>query len=81
MPQVNDSSDYTRRIKLRAVSFGNEASSQSKFRALRSTDSYNPSFIRNKGGQCNDLCFAAKHSISNLMRLPYKAPVTDRYKV
>lgn len=79
MPQVNDSSDYTRRIKLRAVSFGNEVSSQSKFRALRSTDSYNASFIRNKGGQCNDICLTPKHNISNLMRLPYKSPVTDRY--
>ena len=79
MPQVNDSSDYTRRLKLRAVSFGNEGSDQTKFRAPTRFDSYNPSLFRNTGGQCNDLCLTPKHNIANLMRLPYKAPTTDRF--
>ena len=79
MPQVNDSSDYTRRLKLRAISFGNAASAQTKFRALTALNSYDPSVTRNVGGKCNDLCLVPKHDISNLMRLPYKGPVTDRY--
>jgi hypothetical protein len=81
MPQVNDSSDYTRRLKLRAVSFGNQAADDRKFRAPTSLDSYDPSIFRNEGGKCNDLCFTVKHSVANLMRLPYKAPaaVRDRY--
>ena len=79
MPQVNDSSDYTRSVKLRAVSFGNQVANQTKFRAPTAFDSYDASLIRNKGGRCNDLCLVPKHDISNLMRLPYKAPIGDRF--
>jgi hypothetical protein len=81
MPQVNDSSDYTRRLKLRAVSFGNQAADSNKSRGPPSSrDSYDPSIFRNVGGQCNDLCLVPKHNIANLMRLPYKNPaVGDRY--
>jgi len=81
MPQVNDSSDYTRRLKLRAVSSGKQVADANKFRAPTSFDSYDPSIFRNAGGKCNDLCFTVKHNVSNLMRLPYKAPanVRDRY--
>ena len=79
MPQVNDSSDYTRRLKLRAIAFGNQAADPLKFRAPTSRDSYNASVFKNRGGLCNDLCLVPKHNIANLMRLPYKSAVGDRY--
>ena len=103
MPQVNDSSDYTRRLKLRAVSIGGQVANARKPDPRRTCNtegpsqcglaagragaagttrgSYDPSIFRNAGGKCNDLCFTVKHSIANLMRLPYKAPanIRDRY--
>jgi hypothetical protein len=79
MPQVNDSSDYTRRLKLRAIAFGNQVANSTKFRAPSSHDSYDASVFANRGGGCNDLCLVPKHNIANLMRLPYKSPVSDRY--
>jgi hypothetical protein len=79
MPLINDSSDYTRRLRLRAISFGNQVADASKFRAPTSRSSYNASVFVNRGGACNDLCSVPKHNIANLMRLPYKGPVFDRY--
>ena len=75
MPNV-DSSDYIRRLKLTAIRNANNAANRTKFRALTTFDSYDPSLMstRPTGEVCNDSCRSdvKPHNLTNLMSLSYK---------
>lgn len=55
MPNI-DSSDYTRRRKLAAIKNANDAANQTKFRALTTFDTYDPSLVNTTAVVCNDSC-------------------------
>jgi hypothetical protein len=76
MPNI-DSSDYIRRLKLSAIKNANKAADATKFRALTTFDSYDPSYAINKrysAEVCNDSCRTdtKPHNLTNVMSLSYK---------
>ena len=69
MPLPFDASDYLRRKKLIVIRDGNNVAARSKFRALTTSDSYNPN-LQSISYPGNDV---VKHSLTSLMTLSYKS--------
>lgn len=51
-----DASDYVKRRKLAVIQKSNSTVDPSKFRALTSFSSYDPSVVKTTGIVCNDTC-------------------------
>jgi hypothetical protein len=73
MPYEYGASDYTRRLKLRAVRQANAAANQLVFRALTPRDSYDASIFNAKGVLDPTSNNPNKHDLTALMSLSYKS--------
>ena len=72
-----EASEIIRRKRLTVIKNANGAANPTKFRALTTFDSYDPSILSNKhysAEVCNDSCRVdiKPHNLTNLMSLSYK---------
>jgi hypothetical protein len=72
-----EASELTRRKRLTAIKNANKAADATKFRALTTFDSYDPSYAINKhysAEVCNDSCRVdtKPHNITSTLSLSYK---------
>jgi len=73
MPYEYGASDYTRRLKLRAVQQANSAANPLVFRALTPRDSYDASIFNAKGVLDPSSNNPDKHDLTALMTLSYRS--------